>query len=63
VQGGRKVSSLGARGGEKAPLAGGVDPTGRTRKFRLAELPPVVLTCAPLSTTSAFLDVSVLRAC
>ena len=55
--------SLGARGGEKAPLAGGGDPARRTRKFRLAELPPVVLTCAPLSTTSAFLAVIVLRAC
>lgn len=45
------------------PVVGGVDPVGRMRKFRLAELPPVVLICAPLSTTSAFLAVSVLCAC
>ncbi|TMA63368.1 MAG: hypothetical protein E6J68_12270 [Deltaproteobacteria bacterium] len=63
MHGGRKVSSLGARGGEKVPVVGGVDPVGRMRKFRLAELPPVVLICAPLSTTSAFLAVSVLCAC
>ena len=44
------------------PLVGGADPTGRTRKFRLAELPPVVLICAPLSTTNDFLAVRLLCA-
>jgi len=56
VHAGSNVMSLGASGGENVPVTGGVAPFGRMRKFRLEAFPPVVFTCAPLSTTSALRD-------